>query len=318
MTRTASPAQPDLMLVNGERWSGGSGASKPLEVSQAAGTSRSPGEPPAAESPPGLSPLDRGLHFGDGLFETIACCRGRARFLSLHLERLALGCERLHIPLVAAGVVRREIERLAAGADASLIKLIVTRGEATARGYSWVGDESATRVVLRYPGPHGDEAAARDGVRVRIGSLRLGENATLAGLKHLNRLENVLARSELRANDATELLLFSSSGALVSGTMSNVFIVHNDRLMTPRLDLCGVLGIMRRVVLREAAGAGIAVEERVIATDDLNRAHEIFLTNARMGIWPVRELEGRMLNPGAMTRRLQTLLEHMLVGPTDA
>jgi 4-amino-4-deoxychorismate lyase len=286
VTRTPSPAQPDLVLVNGE--------------------------------PSGLSPLDRGLHFGDGLFETIACCQGRARFLSLHLERLALGCERLQIRLATEGVVRREIERLAAGTGDSLIKLIVTRGAATARGYSWVGDESATRVALRYPGPHGDEAAARDGVRVRIGGLRLGENAALAGLKHLNRLENVLARSELRANDVAELLLFSSSGTLVSGTMSNVFIVHNDRLMTPRLDLCGVLGVMRRVVLREAAGAGITVEERVMAADDLNRAHEIFLTNARMGIWPVRELEGRMLSPGGMTRRLQALMKPMLVGPADA
>src|SRR6478752_3311507 len=98
----------------------------------------------------GVSPYDRGLHYGDGLFETIVCVKGRARFLSLHLERLSLGCERLRIALGDVAPLRAEIETIAAAGDA-LVKVIVTRGEAVARGYGWSGTEVASRLVFRYP-----------------------------------------------------------------------------------------------------------------------------------------------------------------------
>ena len=264
----------------------------------------------------GVSPFDRGLHYGDGLFETIVCMKGRARFLSLHLERLSLGCQRLHIALGEVASLRAEIESVAASGDA-LIKVIVTRGEAVARGYGWSGTEVATRLVYRYPLPL-ESGAARDGIRAGIAKLRYGENPQLAGLKHLNRLEQVLARSEVPVEEAAELLVFSSSGQLVSGTMSNVFLVTRDRIRTPRLDRCGVAGVMRRVVLREAAAAGAGVEETVLTEEHLARADEVFVTNARVGIWPVRTLVGRELGVGPVTRRLQAQLAALLESAPDA
>lgn len=264
-----------------------------------------------------ISALDRGLHYGDGLFETLACRGGRVRFLSLHLERLAAGCERLRIR-IDPGTVRQEIESAAAGVQSSLIKLIVTRGRALARGYGWSGHESATRVLLRYAWPQEDPAAQEEGVCVRVARMTLGENAALAGMKHLNRLEQVLARAEVPVADAAELLLFSSSGRLVGGTMSNVFIVRGGRLATPRIDLCGVAGVMRRVVLREAARAGIDAEEDTLTERDLQQADEIFLTNARIGIWPVRALGERSLPVGPITRRLQQHLAPLLGNAVDA
>jgi 4-amino-4-deoxychorismate lyase len=295
---------PELVLVNGE----------PHGVRLA-----QPGPDAAGgASLAGLSPLDRGVHFGDGLFETIACRGGRARFLSLHLERLTLGCNRLHIELGSADTLQCEIQGALSGTGPALIKLIVTRGVALARGYGWTGKESATRILFRYAWPQEDTAAQRDGVRVRVAAMRVGENAALAGMKHLNRLEQVLARSAVPADDATELLLFSSSGHLVSGTMSNVFIVQNGRLRTPRLDLCGVAGVMRRVVLREAAKVGIVTEECTLTATDLGNATEAFLTNARIGIWPVRTVDERSLSAGDTTRRLQALIAPMLENPVDA
>jgi 4-amino-4-deoxychorismate lyase len=266
----------------------------------------------------GLSPLDRGLHFGDGLFETIACRRGRARFLALHLDRLMQGCERLAIEPAPVAAIRGEIEQLALRTDAAIIKLIVTRGQALARGYAPAGGEGATRIALRYPWPHEESGSWQAGVRAGIASLRLGENAALAGMKHLNRLEQVLAQSERDSRQVRELLLFGSSGRLVSGTMSNVFIVRQGKLETPRIDLCGVAGVMRRVVLREARRAGIAVEECDIAAPDLAQAQEIFLTNARIGIWPVNALEKQDLPVGPITQRLQSLIAPMLEDPVDA
>jgi 4-amino-4-deoxychorismate lyase len=264
-----------------------------------------------------LSALDRGLHYGDGLFETLACVGGRPRFLSLHLARLALGCARLRLPAPAPQRLQAGIELAAAQAERSIVKLLVTRGIALGRGYA-AGAEQGSWLVIRYPWPEEDPALARSGVRVRTAATRLGENPALAGLKHLNRLEQVLARNEDSVIEAEEALMLSQSGRLISGTMSNVFLVDGTgagvRLRTPDLALCGVAGIMRRVVLQEAARAGIPVSECALTPADLDSAAEVFLTNARIGIWPVRALDGRALAPGPLTRGLQERLAPLLEG----
>jgi len=259
-----------------------------------------------------VSALERGLHFGDGLFETIACEGGRPRFLELHLRRLAAGCARLGLEAPADATLRAEVQQLAAPGGRAIIKVLLTRGAAAARGYAVTGFEQPTRISLRYAWPAEDPGLARAGVRVRIAALRLGENPALAGLKHCNRLEQVLARREWTDSGIAEALMFSSSGALVSGTMSNVFMVRDAKLYTPRVDRCGVAGVMRQVVLAAAADAGIAAEERVLDSQELASAQEVFLTNALMGIRPVRELDGRPLPPGPLTRRLQERLAPLL------
>ncbi|MBW4052202.1 MAG: aminodeoxychorismate lyase [Proteobacteria bacterium] len=268
-----------------------------------------------------LSVLDRGLHFGDGVFETIACLHGRPRFLSLHLERLDHGCRTLGFGPPPSQVLREEIERLAGAADRSIVKLIVTRGPALLRGYAVSGRERATRVVIRYPWPVEEAALQQQGVSVRVAAMRLGENPALAGLKHCNRLEQILARSEPDGAGAAEALMLSRSGMLVSGTMTNVFVVegppHLPRLRTPAIDVCGVAGVMRRVVLREAVRAGISATQCALWPEDLAAAAEVFLTNARVGIWPVARLGERTLEPGPVTRRLQLLMRPLLEQPAD-
>jgi len=265
-----------------------------------------------------ISPFDRGLHFGDGLFETIACHGGRPRFLALHLGRLMQGCARLRIPFRDLPAVRAEIEALAAESERSIIKLLITRGEAAGRGYAIENLDKAMRITIRYAWPHESAAHGQDGVKVRTLAMRLGENPLLAGLKHCNRLEQVLGRAELAGTDAAEGILFSSSGRLVSGTMTNVFIVRSSSLQTPLMDRCGVAGVMRRVILREAARSGMATHEQVLHAEDLHAADEIFLSNARVGIWPVCAVDERPLVPGPLTRRLQELMRPLLEEPRDA
>lgn len=259
-----------------------------------------------------VAALDRGLHYGDGLFETLGCIAGRPRLLRLHLQRLAAGCARLKLPAPPLPALARELEALAAPCERAIVKLILTRGPAQARGYAFTGDEPPTRIMLRYPWPLAVEEEG--GVRVRIADLALAENPATAGIKHLNRLEQVLARAEWRDPAIAEALLFSRSGALVSGTMSNVFLVRQGRLCTPRLDLCGVAGVMRQVVLDAAGECAIGTEERVLGRADLDAAEEIFLTNALTGIRPVGELAGRRLAVGSLTRRLQTAIAPLLAG----
>ena len=264
-----------------------------------------------------VSPFDRAVHFGDGLFETIACRRGRPRFLSLHLERLLLGCNRLGIDPGNRDEIGAEICALAREVENAIVKVILTRGTALARGYGVTGREKATRITFRYAWPPETPTESQDGIRARTAKLRLGENPALAGLKHCNRLEQILARQEWADPGIAESLLYSSSGSLVSGTMSNVFMVEGSVLRTPRLDLCGVAGVMRRVVLREAGRAGIPVQEDVLGVEDVQKATELFVTNARIGLWPLRELDGRGLQPGPVTRRLQQLMAPLLEEPVD-
>jgi 4-amino-4-deoxychorismate lyase len=264
-----------------------------------------------------VSPLERGLHYGDGLFETIACVGGRPRLLTLHLARLLSGCTRLGIPFAHGETLRAEIEALAAPCARAIVKVLVTRGAALERGYRVTGGEQATRVTLRYAWPAEDPAAARDGVRVRYGTLRLAENPLLAGLKHCNRLEQVLARREWTDPDIAEALMFSGSGNLVSGVMSNLFLVQDGVLRTPRVDRCGVAGVMRALVMRAAGAAGVALEETPLTGEDLTRAEEVFLTSTLTAIRPVRALGDRHWTPGPVTRVLQERVAAMLAAGAD-
>ncbi|MBS0578680.1 MAG: aminodeoxychorismate lyase [Proteobacteria bacterium] len=254
-----------------------------------------------------VSALERGLHYGDGLFETMACTGGEVRLLARHLARLARGCGRLAIAAPDPQALARELSVLAAGQGRCILKLILTRGPALARGYGYGAGQVPTRVVLRYPweGPAADPAA---GVRVRIARLRLAENPATAGIKHLNRLEQVLARAEWDDPQIAEALLFSRGGALISGTMSNVFLVRGMTVQTPRLDLCGVEGIMREVVMEVARDCGLALEERVLVQGDVDAAEEMFLTNSLTGIRRVGVIEARTLTGAAVGRRLQAAL----------
>ena len=269
---------------------------------------------PAAEPGAAVSVLDRGLHYGDGLFETIACEGGRPRLIERHLQRLAAGCERLGLVPGDGAVLTREVLELAAGTSRAIVKLLLTRGVSLARGYAPAGSERTLRIALRYAWPGHDPQQAGQGVRVRRAALRLGENPALAGIKHCNRLEQVLARREWTDPGIAEALLFSSSGALVSGTMSNVFLVRGSEVLTPCIDRCGVAGVMRGLVLEIAAAAGISAEERRLDAADLAAADELFLTNAVTGIRPVRELDGRGLVVGPVTRVLQAQLGAHLAG----
>ena len=248
---------------------------------------------------------DRGLHYGDGLFETMRCDGEGIRFKALHAARLAEGCRRLAIPLDAAAALNAA-ERTA-GTTPGLLKLIVTRGIATARGYAPSGDETPRRLLLRYPAPLDDPPDAP--TPVTLLAARLGENPLLAGLKHLNRLELVLARAQMRGSDAFEGLLCSSRGVLACGTMTNVFVVQQGMLRTPRVDRCGIAGVMRAVVLREAAALGIATEEADLDPACVATADEAFLTNIRYGVRAITAVDGTLRATGSVTTRLREKLE---------
>ncbi len=265
-----------------------------------------------------VSVLERGLHYGDGLFETIACVGGRPRLLPRHLKRLVAGCARLQLPQPDLALLAGEISGAAGTGAAAVVKLILARGPAAARGYAFPLNQAPTRILLRYPAAAAELATAPPAVAVRLGQLRLAENPALAGIKHLNRLEQVLARAEWSDPAIAESLHFSVGGALVCGTACNVFLVRAGVLMTPRLELCGVAGVMREVVAELAEASGLHFEKRLLTCADLDRAEEIFLTNALTGIRAVAQLAGRPLGAGPVTHHLQQALARYLAAEAGA
>ncbi len=255
-----------------------------------------------------ISPLDRGLMYGDGVFETVTCRDGRPRFLERHLSRLEQGRARLGLPGVSVDTLRVELLHAARDRGRAILKLVVTRGVAQARGYATTGIEPGARILLRYPWPDEPPERWQHGVGVRLGALRFGENPALAGIKHLNRLEQIMARREWSDAETFESLHFARSGCLASGTMSNVFIVCGGELVTPSVESCGVAGVMRELVLETAQRAGIGARVDRIEPERFDAAEELFLTNVRIGIAPVARIGERRLRPGPLTRRLQELL----------
>ncbi len=236
-----------------------------------------------------LSILDRGLQFGDGLFETIAVVGGRPALWSRHLQRLALGCRRLGIPPPDETLLEKEARSLIGEHQLAVLKIIITRG-CSRRGYKPPQEQAPTRILELFPW-QGPDSAPRS-FDLRICRQRLGDQPGYAGLKHLNRLEQVLAQRELAGGEG---LMLDREGFVVSGTMSNLFLLMDDELLTPPIDRCGIAGVVRELVLDTARAAGRSVREQRIRRQALEGAQALFLTNSLMGIVPAASLEGRPL-----------------------
>jgi 4-amino-4-deoxychorismate lyase len=254
---------------------------------------------------------DRGLAYGDGLFETVQLRAGRPLLLDLHLERLRRGCERLAIDASTLFAdLQHDLERLAslcAMQDFGVLKILVTRG-AGGRGYLPLAGMAPTRIAMLSVMPEYPHSPAQAGVRVRWCDMTLALSPRLAGIKHLNRLEQVLARSEWDDPDIREGLLCDSEGFVVEGTMSNLLWVRGKRLYAPLLDRCGVAGVVRTRLLQLAAAAGIGVLEGRFGKSELEQADEVMLCNSLIDIWPVVTLDAHHWSVGPVTRALQSLL----------
>lgn len=248
---------------------------------------------------------DRGLNYGDGLFETALLRDGSVRFLQAHLLRLRNGCERLGIEYPGDDALIADIHGVSASQRDGVIKILVTRGSG-GRGYRPSSDMKSTRIVALHPLPPPNGGAP---FTARWCDIRLSRNAALAGMKHLNRLEQVLAQLEWSDTTIGEGLLLDTEGELVSSTAGNVFIGRNDMLLTPDLRYCGVHGVMRSQVLRAAAELRIPTSVEPLWPRDLDSATEVFITNAVRGIRPLAALGSLRWETGPLARKLIAALE---------
>lgn len=247
---------------------------------------------------------NRGLNYADGIFETLSVHNGRPRRWQAHMDRLGAGCEVLGFVMPAQAILLREVQTVSAGLSDAVVKIVLTR-DGRGRGYMPEENSTCVRIISAHVYPGGILERAREGIQARICELRLAIQPALGGIKHLNRLEQVLASAELREAGADEGILLDPEDHVISAIAANIFIVLDNRLLTPRLDRCGVRGVVRSQILTDFAAR---CEQRRIMVDMLPEAQEIFICNTVRGIVPITSIDRFEYAIGPVTRELQTWL----------
>lgn len=255
-----------------------------------------------------IDPADRGLHYGDGVFRTIRVAGGRAIGWPTHWQRLAHDCSRLGLPVLDRKLLAQEAQRLFADGGDGVLKILITRG-AGGRGYAPPVDPDTNRLLFRYPLPAWPAEYPREGVAIGVSGTPLGCNPALAGVKHCNRLEQVLARRECSERGWPEALMQTADGRVICGTMSNLFVSQEGRLWTPQLVDAGVAGATRQRLLALWRHAGGVCEQAALTLEAIRAADELFLCNSLMEVWPVRAIGEQRFAVGEISRWCQRQLQ---------
>ncbi|NOS74437.1 MAG: aminodeoxychorismate lyase [Methyloglobulus sp.] len=253
---------------------------------------------------------DRGFQYGDGLFETIEVVDGQPVFLEQHLVRLGSGCLRLNIPRPNIQQITDEIYYVCKNSKQAVLKIIITRG-AGGRGYRQPETVHPTRVISLHPFPEYPNAHSEQGIVAHICNARLGLNPALAGIKHLNRLEQILARAEWDDPTVQEGIMLDINDHVIEGTMTNLFYVKDDIIYTASLQSTGVAGVMRGIIAKLLPEHGCKLIEHEYGKEDLLSADEVFVCNSIIGIWPVKQIEGVSFSVGKLSNQLQGWLAQL-------
>ena len=256
-----------------------------------------------------LAASDRATQFGDGCFTTACIIDGEIPLFAAHLARLQDACQKLLITFDNWSELQNEMKMLAKGHVRGVLKVIISRGSG-GRGYSGKNCHSATRILSVSAWPDHYDRWRQEGITLALSPVRLGRNPLLAGLKHLNRLEQVLIRTHLEQTDADEALVLDSEGWVTECCAANLFWRKGDVVYTPRLDQAGVNGIMRQFCIRMLAQSPFSIVEVYAGLEEIMQADEIVVCNALMPIIPVRACGDTLLSSRLLFDYLAPLCEH--------
>ncbi|WP_438334651.1 aminodeoxychorismate lyase [Edwardsiella tarda] len=251
---------------------------------------------------------DRGLNYGDGCFTTARVCQGRVDGLRAHLARMRQACDRLQIQGVDWSRWLTEAERYAALLGEGVLKGMITRGSG-GRGYDPHGADTPRRIFVTAPAPTHYMALRERGITLTVSPIHLARQPLLAGIKHLNRLEQVLIRAHLAQTQADEALVLDTQDRLVECCAANLFWRCGQQVFTPRLTQCGVDGVMRQRICRLLAQSPYRLQEVESGLAALQQADEVVVCNALMPLLPVNQALGRAF---AARTLYQFLLPHCL------
>lgn len=255
-----------------------------------------------------LSPLDRGFTYGDGVFRTMKVVNGAVMHWEIHHQKLVEDCNALGIVCPSSELLLSDACKLIEKNESAVIKIVITRGESL-RGYALPPLAKPNRVVIKSSSPDYPKSNFTNGVALFLCSIRLSEQPQLAGVKHLNRLENVLARSEWSDNSYADGLMLDAYGNVIECTMSNLFARFNNKLLTPDLSRCGVAGITRQRIIDLAKTLKMQIEVTDIPLKTLMKADEVIICNSLFGVWQVTSLNDSVWARG----KLAETIHHQLL-----
>ena len=241
-----------------------------------------------------ISPLDRGLAYGDGVFRTIKMVSGLPDHWPAHYQKLVADCGAIGIVCPSAELLMSDLQQLFDVDEIAVAKIIITRGDGE-RGYTPPAITAPMRLVIKSAMPEYPQNRYAEGVNLHVCETRLAHQPKLAGVKHLNRLENVLARMEWNdanlSNMISEGIMLDFQDNVIECTSANIFVRFGDELLTPSLNQCGIAGITRQRILDFAHTLHLRAITETFNLNKLLAADEVIICNSLYGAWQVRSVQ---------------------------
>lgn len=256
-----------------------------------------------------ISPLDRGFAYGDGVFRTLKIVNGIPAHWPMHYQKLVADCAAIGIVCPSAELFINDFQHLFGLDEVAVAKLMVTRGEGE-RGYAPPAITLPTRVVIKSDMPTYAKQYYVEGVNLHVCNTRLAPQKALAGIKHLNRLENVLARMEWKDDAIFDGILLDQQGLVIECSMSNIFARFGKVLVTPDLTECGVAGITRQGVLNIAHTLDLTIETTALPLARLLEADEVIVCNSLYGAFQVKSISKTTWAPQALAATIRSILAY--------
>ncbi|MBC7697103.1 MAG: aminodeoxychorismate lyase [Bacteroidia bacterium] len=256
-----------------------------------------------------ISPFDRGFAYGDGIFRTLKMANGLPKHWPQHYQKLVADCAVIGIVCPSAELLMNDLQQLFTIDEIAVAKIMITRGESE-QGYAPPAITTPMRVIVKSAMRQYAETNYTEGVHLHVCETRLGVQAKLAGIKHLNRLENVMARMEWKDDTYFDGLMLNQQNDVIECTMSNIFARFNDKLLTPDLSQCGVAGITRQGIIGLAAALNISIETAQLPLNRLVEADEIIVCNSLYGAFQVHSILNTSWKPQTLAKKIRNLLTY--------
>ncbi|MDP2071543.1 aminodeoxychorismate lyase [Methylotenera sp.] len=259
-----------------------------------------------------ITPLDRGFAYGDGVFRTMLMRNGQPECWPLHYQKLVADCAAIGIVCPSAELLMNDMQQLISIKEltdnlSSVIKVIITRGEGE-RGYAVPAVTNPTRVIVKSAMPSYAKENFVIGVNLHVCKTRLAVQTKLAGIKHLNRLENVMARMEWHDENIFDGVMLDQYENVIECTMSNIFARFDKVLVTPDLSQCGVAGMTRQRIMGLVSSLNLTVEVEALPLIKLTQADEVIICNSLYGAFQVSKIGQNTWSLQSLAKNIRNLL----------
>ncbi len=254
-----------------------------------------------------ISPLDRGFAYGDGVFRTLVMRDGQPENWPLHYQKLVADCAAISIVCPSAEILMSDLNQLFSPLETAVAKIIITRGDGE-RGYAPPAITAPMRVVLKTVMPNYPKSYALQGVNLHVCKTQLAAQPLLAGVKHLNRLENVLARMEWTDPTIADGIMLDLQNNVIECTAANIFARFNDTLITPNLSECGIAGITRQRIIDHAHLWSLKIKIEHITLEQLLLADEVIVSSSLYIAWQVKQILHKNWQPSPLANEIRKTL----------